>query len=133
MHQWHITVFARHVFFFYVAPISSNAEWMIFVIKQSVLRLSYSSGWLHLHIVKYAFPISNSNSKSKCAFKKEDPTLKKECIYHSRNKKKIWTEIEMTLTSNTDCLNLNYFLMKMWRWCAFIDISSKYRLDFSCS
>lgn len=43
------------------------------------------------------------------AFKKEDPTLKKECIYHSRNKKKIWTEIEMTLTSNTDCLNLNYF------------------------
>lgn len=47
------------------------------------------------------------------AFKKEDPTLKKECIYHSRNKKKIWTEIEMTLTSNTDCLTLNYFLMKM--------------------
>lgn len=74
--------------FFYVAPISSNAEWMIFVLKQSVLRLSYSSGWLHLHIVKYAFPISYSNSKSKCAFKKEDPTLKKECIYHSWNKKK---------------------------------------------
>lgn len=45
--------------------------------------------------------------------KKKDPTLRKECIYHSRNKKKIWTEIEMTLTSNTDCLNLNYFLMKM--------------------
>lgn len=120
--------------FFYVAPISSNAEWMIFVLKQSVLRLSYSSGWLHLHIVKYAFPISNSNSKSKCAFKKEDPTLKKKNVFIILEiKKKIWTEIEMTLTSNTDCLNLNYFLMKMWRWCAFIDISSKYRLDFSCS
>lgn len=88
MHQCHITVFAPHVFFFYVAPISSNAEWMIFVLKQSVLRLSYSSGWLHLHIVKYAFPISYSNSKSKCALKKEDLTLKKNVFIILEIKKK---------------------------------------------
>lgn len=59
------------------------------------------------------FPYLTLIQRANVHLKKEDPTFKKEFFKHSRNEKKIWTEIEMTLTSNTDCLNLNYFLMKM--------------------
>lgn len=57
---------------FYVAPVSSSTGWMILVLKQSVLTLRYTSGWLLLHVVNYTiFP-------SKCKMHKFDSALKKE-------------------------------------------------------
>lgn len=46
------TVFAQHSFF-YKAHVLSNTKWMLLVLKQSVLTLKYSSGWLLLHVVEY--------------------------------------------------------------------------------
>lgn len=59
------------------------------------------------------FPYLTLIQRANVHLKKKIPLLKKNFLIILEMKKKFWTEKEMTLTSNTDCLNLNYFLMKM--------------------
>lgn len=47
--------FLLGIIFLCVAPVSNNTEWMILVLKQSVLTQRYSSGGLLLHVLKYTF------------------------------------------------------------------------------